>query len=141
MVCGRSNMRGFSSLVAIAAVVSTTSGAIVPLDLVHASSSHALSSPTVHARPSNNDYPFDWALASSLAGLTGTSSTVIVHDCACTKASSVIANTLSTTVQSPSKADDTLMATKVAGSSSNMAQATTTAASASTPSYVSFNVS
>lgn len=118
-------MRGFSFLAAVAAV-STASGAIVPLDLVRASSSQALSSTIVHARPSYNydDYPFDWALASSLAGLTGAPPTATVHQYTSTTTSSGAANTLSIAAESPPKAVEASTATtpsqNVASSSSKM---------------------
>ncbi|KAJ6188000.1 hypothetical protein N7519_002908 [Penicillium mononematosum] len=123
-------MRGFPFLAAVAAV-STASGAIVPLNLVRASSSHVLSSTIVHARPSYDyyDYPFDWALASSLAGLTGAPPTATVHQHG-TTTSPGTANTLSTAAESPPKAVNASTGTpsqKAASSSSKMIQPTWTA--------------
>ncbi|CAI7617542.1 unnamed protein product [Penicillium glandicola] len=118
-------MRGFSSLAAVAVIVSTVTGAIVPLHSVHASSSTA-----VHARPSNDDYPFNWGLSSSLASLTGVPPTATVHQCSNTTALSGVANSLSTAAESLSKAADAFMATLSSNvaSISEMAHAAATAA-------------
>lgn len=60
-------MRGLSSCAAVAAVVSTASSATVPLHLVRSSESSRIAAPSA-----DGSFPFfDWALASSLAGLTG----------------------------------------------------------------------
>ena len=114
-------MRGFTTLAA-AAAVSTVSGAIVPLHMVHASSSHVHSSILIHARPSYNyyDYPFDWALASSLAGLTGEPTTATIHQHAGTMTSPSTASTLPTAAESQPQGGDAPTATpshKVASSS------------------------
>jgi hypothetical protein len=123
-------MRGFPFLAAVAAV-STASGAIVPLNSVRASSSYVLSSTIIHSRPAYDyyDYPFDWALASSLAGLTGAPPTATVHQHG-TTTSPCTANTLSTAAEftpKPVNASTGTPSQKAASSSSKMMQPTWTA--------------
>ncbi|KAF3017223.1 hypothetical protein E8E15_000672 [Penicillium rubens] len=123
-------MRGFPFLASVAAV-STASGAIVPLNSVRASSSYVLSSTIIHSRPAYDyyDYPFDWALASSLAGLTGAPPTATVHQHG-TTTSPCTANTLSTAAEftpKPVNASTGTPSQKAASSSSKMMQPTWTA--------------
>lgn len=128
VACGRLNMRGVSSLAAVAVVVSTVSGAIVPLHLLRPGSSHGLSSTTGDEGQSNNDHPLYWAVMSALAGLTDSPPTATVHHDSSSTTSSVAVNTLSTAAGSPSKGVSVSMAThspEVASSSSKMAHATT----------------
>lgn len=147
-------MWGVSSLAAVAAVVSTASGAIVPLHLVRVSSPHGISSISAPGE-SNDDYPFNWGLASYLAGLTDTLPTAIVQQDSSTTTSSAALNPLPTATESSSKAVDASMATpspKLASSSATLATSIRTSipfpkahtqstrASAPSPSYVSFNV-
>ncbi|CAG8942997.1 unnamed protein product [Penicillium salamii] len=80
-------MRGFTSWAAVAATVNVVSGHAVPLHSIRAS---ALASKALHAShglpsavdepPSAEDFPFDWDLASSLAGLTGAPPTATLHE-------------------------------------------------------------
>lgn len=126
-------MRGVSSLAAVAVVVSTVSGAIVPLHLMRPPSSHGLSSITGDEERSNNDHPLYWALMSALAGLTGPPPTATVHHDSSSTTSSVAVNTPSTAAESISKGVDVSMAThspEVASSSSKMTYATTMVTSA-----------
>src|SRR3954462_15309427 len=60
-------MRGLSSCAAVAAVVSTAYSATIPLHLVRSSESPRIAAPSADGSVAF----FDWALASSLAGLTG----------------------------------------------------------------------
>lgn len=125
-------MRGVSSLAAVAVVVSTVSGAIVPLHLMRPSSSDGLSSTTGDEGPSNNDHPLYWALMSALAGLTGPPPTATVHHDSSSTTSSVAVNTLSTATESPLKGVSVSMATHSpeVASSSKMTHATTMTTSA-----------
>ncbi|OQD71379.1 hypothetical protein PENPOL_c001G06095 [Penicillium polonicum] len=125
-------MRGVSSLAAVAVVVSTVSGAIVPLHLMRPSSSDGLSSTTGDEGPSNNDHPLYWALMSALAGLTGPPPTATVHHDASSTTSSIAVNTLSTATESPLKGVSVSMATysPEVASSSKMTHATTMTTSA-----------
>ncbi|CAI7637121.1 unnamed protein product [Penicillium viridicatum] len=125
-------MRGVSSLAAAAVVVSTVSGAIVPLHLMRPSSWHGLSSTTDDEGPSNNDHPLYWALMSSLAGLTGPLPTTTVYHDSSSTTSSVAVNTLSTATESPLKGVSVSMATHSpeAASSSKMTHGTTMTTSA-----------
>lgn len=93
-------MRGFASLCAVTAVVSSASGAIVPPHFMRASSSHVAPSPAVHATPSYNDFGFDWALASSIAGLTGPPVITTAHQFLSSTPLSTTASTLSTVTKS-----------------------------------------
>ncbi|KAJ5499508.1 Pectin lyase fold/virulence factor [Penicillium expansum] len=146
-------MWGVSSLAAVAAVVSTASGAIVPLHLVRVSSPHGISSTSAPGE-SNDDYPFNWGLASYLAGLTDTLPTAIVQQDSSTTTSSAALNPLPTATESSSKAVDASMATpspKLASSSATLATSIrnsipfpkahtqSTRASAPSPSLISQN--
>ncbi|KAJ5835267.1 Pectin lyase fold/virulence factor [Penicillium robsamsonii] len=124
-------MRSLSYL-AVAAIVSPSSGFTWPLHWLHASSSDALPSTTVDASPSNIDELFDLALASSLADLTDALSGATVHQHSGVTTLSTAANTLCTDVECLWKAADASIATPspdVASSSSDMTQASITAAS------------
>ncbi|KAJ5773644.1 Pectin lyase fold/virulence factor [Penicillium paradoxum] len=92
-------MRGFSSLYALAAVASTASGAIVPIHLMRSSSSHGSSSSPVPTK-SYDEFTFDWALASSLAGITGPPEGATIHQ----DVTSTIPSTISTTLATATKA-------------------------------------
>ena len=126
------NMRGVSSLAAVAAIISTVSGAIVPLHLVRAAESDALSSKTVQARASNDDDPLNWDLASYLADLTDALPTTILQQDSSTTVSSVAVIPLPTVSESPSNTIYASMATPSPelASSSKMTHDTSTATSA-----------
>ncbi|KAG0159627.1 hypothetical protein PDIDSM_7149 [Penicillium digitatum] len=125
-------MRGVSSLAAVAAIISTVSGAIVPLHLVRAAESDALSSKTVQARASNDDDPLNWDLASYLADLTDALPTTILQQDSSTTVSSVAVIPLPTVSESPSNTIYASMATPSPelASSSKMTHDTSTATSA-----------
>ncbi|KAJ5410866.1 uncharacterized protein N7487_005225 [Penicillium crustosum] len=137
-------MRGVSSLAAVAVVVSTVSGAIVPLHLLRPASSHGLLSTTGDEERSNNDHPLYWAIMSALAGLTGPPPTATVHHDLSSTTSSVAVNTLSTAAESPSNGVGVSMAThspEVASSSSKMAHATTMVTSTNSAATNTFTTS
>ncbi|CAG7926346.1 unnamed protein product [Penicillium olsonii] len=80
-------MRGFASWAAVAATVNVVSGHAVPLHSIRASelaskalhASHGLPSDATEP-PVEKDFPFDWDLASSLAGLTGAPPTATAYE-------------------------------------------------------------
>ena len=80
-------MRGFASWAAVAATVNVVSGHAVPLHSMRASelaskalhASHGLPSDATEP-PVEEDFPFDWDLASSLAGLTGAPPTATAYE-------------------------------------------------------------